>query len=87
MLEVQEHHLVKVNTFSSLSGRDLSSTSVKTKTPCKVLRVEDKASLLRVISVFGRLAAVGVRKKPPKVSKLLGNDTCTSARKGFLKMM
>ena len=87
MLGVLEHHLVKVNAFSSLSGRDLSTTSVKTKSPCKVLRVEDKPSLLRVISVFGLLAAVVVKKKLPKVSKLLGNDTCASAREGALKMM
>jgi hypothetical protein len=84
MFEVQEHDLVKVNTFSCLSGRDLSTTSVKTKSPCKILRVEDEPSLLRVISVFGLSAVVGVRKKPPKASKLLGNDTCTSRREGAL---
>ncbi len=68
-----------MNTFSSLSGRDLSTTRVSLRSACKVLRVEDSEALLRFISIFG------VRKRPPKVVRLRANDTKSSAREGALK--
>jgi hypothetical protein len=85
ILQVEEHHLTKVNTFSSLSGRDLSTTRVSLRSACKVLRVEDSEALLRFISIFGVSAVVGVRKRPPKVVRLRANDTKSSVREGALK--
>jgi hypothetical protein len=85
ILQVEEHEAVKVNTFSSLSGRDLSTTRVKVRTPCKVLRLEDRDALLRLISLFGISSVVGLRKRPPRVCQLKQNDTSVSAREGALR--
>jgi hypothetical protein len=74
-----------VNTFSSLSGRDLSTTRVSLRSACKVLRVEDSEALLHFISIFGVSAVVGVRKRPPKVVRLRANDTKSSVCEGALK--
>jgi hypothetical protein len=79
ILQVEEHEAVKVNTFSSVSGRDLSTTRVKVRTPCKVLRLEDRVALLRLISFFGISSVVGLRKRPPRVCQLKRDDTSVSA--------
>jgi hypothetical protein len=64
LLLVKEHHVMKVNTFSCLGGRDLSTTRVSLRAPCKVLRLEDREALLHLISLFGVSSVVGVRKRP-----------------------
>jgi hypothetical protein len=69
-LQVAEHEYYKVNTISSVSGRDLSSTRVKTRTLCRILRLEEKDVLCNMISLFGISSVVGLRKKPPKVSQI-----------------
>ncbi len=45
-LLVEEHHVMKVNAFSCLSGRDFFATRVSVQSPCKVFLVEDVNYLL-----------------------------------------
>lgn len=85
VLQVTEYEYYKVNTFSSVSGRDLSTTRVKTRTLCRVLRLEDRNALLNMNSLFGISSVVGLRKKPPKVCQLKQHDTSLSAHEGALK--
>ena len=70
VLQVTQREYNKVHTFSCVSGRDLSTTRVKIRGLCRVVRLEDKESLRKLISLFGVSAIVGVRKKPPKLSQL-----------------
>jgi hypothetical protein len=79
------YHVMKVNTFSCLGGRDLSTTRVSLRAPCKVLRLGDREALLHLISLFGVSSVVGVRKRPPKVSRLKQNNTKSLAHEGALK--
>jgi len=82
LLQVPEHQLMTLTTFSKLNGRDLSTTRVKVRTPCKVLRVEDNDALLHVVSLFGVSSVIGVRKRPPKVARLRQHDVNASLHEG-----
>ncbi len=80
-LQVAEHRKEKVFMISTMHGHDLSTTTVKTKMTCLILRVEDRVALLRVIDIFGVSAIVGVRKHPSSISKKLrSTDICVTAR-------
>ena len=85
LLLVEEHQAMKVNTFSCLSERDLSTARASVRCPCKVLRVEDREAILCIISLFGISSVVGIWKRHPKISRLKQNDTKSSASKGALK--
>jgi hypothetical protein len=84
ILQLQEHQLTTVTTFSKLSGRDLSTTQVKIRTPCKAIRMEDNNALLRVVALFGVSLIVGIRKRPPKVARLKQHDVKASSCEGVL---
>ncbi len=72
----------KVFTYSVQSGKDLSTTRVKARNTCYLLRVDDRAAISQFVSMFGVSAVVGVRKKPPAVrKKLLDRESCTKARR------
>ncbi len=47
--------------------------------------MEETEALLRFISIFGVSAVVGVRKRPPKVSRLKRSESKSSAHEGALK--
>jgi hypothetical protein len=80
---IQVHNCDKVCTVSAMRWNDLSQTKVKSRVPCKVIRLEDNESLKRLISIFGNSAVVGVRKPLPALSKRLGrNDVVVSERGG-----
>ncbi len=80
-LQLTQHVMEKVFTLSTMQGNDLSTTRVKTKLTCLILRVENRAKLMRVIEIFGISAIVGVRKQPPTIiKKLRRNDACVTVR-------
>jgi hypothetical protein len=80
-LQLTQHVKEKVFTLFTMQGNDLSTTRVKTKLTCLILRVENRAALLQVIEIFGISAIVGVRKQPPPIiKKLRRNDACVTVR-------
>jgi hypothetical protein len=86
IIQVPQHEYYKVNTFSCMNGRDLSTTRVKMRALCRVIRIEDREALCHLVSLFGISAIVGLRKKPPKVSQLKQNEASVTAREGALKV-
>jgi hypothetical protein len=63
-----------VHTQATVHSNDLAITRVKSKTHCKIIRIDDRESILRMIAVFGISAAVGVRKALPPLPQRLGTD-------------
>jgi hypothetical protein len=68
------HEKDKVYTQATVHSNDLAITRVKSKTRCKILRIDDRDSILRFIAIFGISAAVGVRKPLPSIPQKLGVD-------------
>lgn len=77
----------KTCTYSVQCRKDLSTTRVKAKFTCYLLRVDDRVSISQIISMFGISAVVGVRKKPPAMTKkLLCIDSFVSCRGGVQRL-
>jgi hypothetical protein len=77
----------KVFTHSVPSGKDLSTTRVKARNTCYLLRVDDRAAISQIVSMFGVSAVVGVRKKPPAVIKKLSDrESYVSSRSGVQRL-
>ncbi len=74
-------------TFSTMCGNDLSTTRVKSRTTCYILRVEEREALLRLIAIFGMSAIIGVRKKPPNLSKRLPRTESKVTARGGVQML
>jgi hypothetical protein len=61
-------------------AKDLSLTQVKKKITCHILRVEDQASIIQFIDIFGICSVVGIRKHlTSMVHRLDPNDAVVSA--------
>jgi hypothetical protein len=60
VLQVAEQEYYKVHTFSCVNGRDLTTTRVKNRALCRVVRLEDREALCNLISLFGVSAIVGL---------------------------
>ncbi len=86
-LRVPEVVRDRVCTFSVLSGKDLSTTRVRAKYSCRILRIEDGESIARLIVVFGISAVAGVRKKPPVLSKRVGATQPIVTTRGGLQLL
>jgi hypothetical protein len=77
----------KTCTYSVQCRKDLSTTWVKVRLTCYLLRVDDKVSISQIISMFGISAVVGVHKKPPAMTKkLLCTDSFVSCRGGVQRL-
>jgi hypothetical protein len=62
---VKVHDKEKVCTVSAMRSNNLLQTKVKSWLPCQVIRLEDNASLQRLIDILENCAIVGVRKPLP----------------------
>ncbi len=81
-LAIPIHVKEKVCTSSTIHSNDLSTLRVKSHVPCKVMRVDTRETVNRVIAVFGISAIVGVRKQPQAFLQRLVNLDMVVVRGG-----
>jgi hypothetical protein len=77
----------KIFTYSVQCRKDSSTTQVKARNTCYLLRVDDRVAVSQIVSMFGVSAVVGVRKKPMAVTKkLLDGESFVSSRGGVQRL-
>jgi hypothetical protein len=77
----------KVCTYSVPCGEDLSINHVKARFPCYLLQVENMEAISQLVSLFGVSAVVGMRKRPPKVTKKLPPNEFVVAKCGGTQLL
>jgi hypothetical protein len=77
----------QVFSYSVPCREDLSLNCVKARLPCYLLRVDNMDAISQFVSMFGVSAVVGVRKRPPKVTKKLPHNECVVRNRGGMQLL
>jgi hypothetical protein len=86
-IQIPENVKEKVCSFRVPSGRDLSTTKVKARYNCCILRLEDNAAIHHLVSIFGVCSVAGVRKRPPALSRRLGREQSHITTHGGVQLL